>query len=245
MRQVEISPDVAGLLGAEQCNRMRSAEWDQVVQCWDCSDWMQPGEPATVLVLDRGNGLRHVVHAHPACSSSEIRMLTEQELDARRASGPPADGTTDVQVVAVVWDTGRGTGYPALMVSYAEEILSPGPERTDMVVGTLLHLGWHLGTDLSEPPPAGPRGWRLRATVLAGERDGLVELVDDGRLATSATVALPRAWSTAVARTGLVAVFHGSRYLVDWETRGRAAVKRAARNGSLVGGVIPAELREV
>lgn len=253
VREVQISAEVAAVLGGEQCARLRGEDWNVRVQCWDCDGWLEPDDPAVVLVLApdddvAGGVVEFAVHAHCTCARSEIRRLAAAELKARRdGRGTETDGSTDIQMVATVWDTGRGTAYPAVLISYnAEMMFNPGSvERIDAIVTALLAQGWHLVTDLSAPAPAGPAGWQLRFTHDEGHASapGLLELIEPGYgVVTAAHVEPARLWRPAVLRTGTAVVIHGSRYLTEWQTRGRTAVKRAARSGALVGGIIPVTL---
>lgn len=79
-------------------------------------------------------------------------------------------------------------GYPALMLSYALEILAPGPERTDIMVSMLIAQGLHLAVDspkhLLQARQAGGCGL-LSPTANAGSST-------TERAATSETVDLPR-----------------------------------------------------
>lgn len=252
VRQVEIAPEVAALLGPEQCARLSSDDWDQPVQCWECDGWLAPAESAVVLILrrvDLGQGtIRFAVHAHPRCADSEVREVTLAELQARDAELglDAADSGTSVDVVATVWDLGNGAGYPVVLISFQTEVMiEAGPERMDAVVSALLRLGWHLVSHMDQPPPSGPEGYRLRFTHAEGHAAaaGLVELIDPaGEVETSAYVQPGRFWRPGALRTGRSVVILGSRYLTEWATRGRGAVKRAARAGALVGGVVPVDL---
>lgn len=252
MRQVDISPEVAEILGSEQVARLSDATWDQRVQCWECDRYLPAGEPVSVLVVVPvdlpGPGQLYVVHAHPACSPSTVKRYTLAELKARAANrgGDETDRDTDVGAVALVWDTSRDAGYPALFLSYHGDVMfQAGPERVDGLVSGMLSLGWHLTSSLNTPPPTGPPGWAARFTHAEAHAaaPGVLQLADPhGEVVTEVTVQPPRLWRPALLHTGHVAVFHGSLYLRDWQTRGRSVLKQAAHEGRLVGGIVPATL---
>lgn len=51
-----------------------------------------------------------------------------------------------------------------------------------------------------------------------------------------------RLWRPAIIQTRHVVVIQGSRYLSDWQAKGRSAVKRAARAGLLAATIVPITL---
>lgn len=254
-----IADDVAAALGPEQVARLTGPEWDQQVQCWECDGWIGPDEDAAVLLLrvtdpvnaDTGATVSFSLHSHPACSPSKILVMTADQVRARRPElderTDQGDGT-DVDVVATVFDTRRGTGYPVVLLSYQTELIadSLGPERMDLVVSGLVMQGWHPLTTLAEPPAAGPAGYRIRFSHEQGiaAAPGILEVINpSGQVDTVAEVTPGRYWRPGVVRTGQTVLIQGSRYLTDWQRRGRAGVKAAVRAGLLVGGVVPVELR--
>lgn len=257
-RTVHIADDVAAALGPEQVARLTGPEWiDQRVQCWECDGWMETGEDVAVLLVrvtdlvdpDTGASTSFALHSHPACSPSKILVTTEAEIRARRgALATQRDEGDDVDAVATVFDTGRGSAYPVVMFSYRTELIadSPGPERVDLVVSGLMSFGWHLVSNLADPPGPGPAGFRLRFTHErpAPASPGVLELLDPaGQVETAVEVTPGRYWRPGVAISGQTVLLQGSRYLTDWERRGRAGVKAAVRAGSIVGGIVPVELR--
>jgi len=245
---------VAAELGSTQMARLASEVWDRPVQCWECRRKLDPAEPAAVLLIlpeDYGLGtVRFGVHAHPGCARSEIRKTTVAELVARRLLSPdePED-EPDVDVVATVWEYGeKGTeqfrAYPLVMLSYRSDLLAAGggAERQDLLVSGLLAEGWHLVDGLDRTYPRAPAGYRLRFTDCGPGEPGQLELISHRGLETSATVQPGRYWKPMVAEARMALVVHGSQYLADWATAGRAAAQDAARSGALVGGIVPAEL---
>jgi hypothetical protein len=246
MREVQISPQVAELLGAEEIRRLTSDVWDVPVQCWECGEQLTAGEPVSLLVVvptDVDN-LAFAVHAHPACSDSAVKRYSATQIRARFPLPADDDREDDVEAVALVWTTSAGAGYPALFLSYrAEVLLADRPERTDALVSGLIREGWHLASTLDAPPPAGPPGVRLRFALDPAAGVGVAELLGtDGAVETAVTVTVPLLWYPALRAGGQVAVFHGSRYLQHWQDRGPTVLSDAARAGVLVGGLIPAEL---
>lgn len=257
-RTVHIADDVAAALGSEQVARLTGPEWiDQRVQCWECDGWMSPGEDVAVLLVrvsdlddpGTGAGLSFALHSHPACSPSKILVTTAAEIQARRGELPTQrDEGDDVDAVATVFDTGRDSAYPVVMFSYHADLIadSPGPDRVDIVVSALTSFGWHLVTTLAEPPGPAPAGFRIRFTheQPAAAAPGVLELINPaGQVETAAVVTPGRYWRPGVAISGQTVLLHGSRYLTDWQRRGRAGVKSAVRAGLIVGGVLPVELR--
>jgi hypothetical protein len=249
MRPVEISPDVADVLGPELVDRMSSDSWDQVVQCWECGRLLPPDEPAAVLLLwpvDAGEGaFRLPVQVHQGCARSEIRRTTVAELRAQAAQRPTGPDA-DLDVVATVWNLGDGTGYPALFISFREEILlGDGAERVDGVVAVLTTYGWHPVRALGVVPELAPRGWHGRFTITdLGAGRGHLELINPGgEVETEASVYDAQGWLLAVQQLGGSAVFMGSRYLSNWLVEGAVvAADRAALAGRLVGGLVPVTL---
>ncbi|WP_394622337.1 hypothetical protein JNUCC0626_50240 (plasmid) [Lentzea sp. JNUCC 0626] len=249
MRPVEISPDVAGVLGPELVDRMTSDAWDQVVQCWECGRLLPPEEPAAVLLLwpvDAAAGTVQLpVQVHQNCARSEIRRTTVAELQARTVS-QPAGPDADLDVVATMWDLGDGTGYPALFISFRDEVLlGDGPERIDGVVAALTMFGWHPVDALAVVPGLAPHGWRARFGIVDFEAGrGRLELINPGgEVETEATVYDAQGWLLAVQQLGGSAVIMGSKYLSNWLIEGAVvAADRAARNGRLVGGIVPVTL---
>lgn len=259
-RTVLVADEVAELLGDEQVARLRGPEWAQRVQCWTCDGWIEPEADAAVLLLrvpeledrDTGAAPSFAVHAHPTCQPSRVVTLSWAEVEARRAAHAAAqpdagEDPDSVDVVATVFDTGRGSGFPVVMVSYRADIMvdQAGPDRVDLLTATMLERGWHPITTLTEPPGPGPHGWRVRFTHAEGHAaaPGLLEVVDPtGQAETVAHVEPARYWRPAIVRTGQTVLVQGSNYLTDWARRGRADVKRAMRAGLLTGGTVPVEL---
>lgn len=249
MRPVEISPDVADILGPELLARLTSDSWNEVAPCWECGRLLPPDAPAAVVLLwpvDAGQGTYRVpVHVHQGCGRSEIRRMTVAEIQVRRETQP--DGPdANLDAVATVWDLGDGTGYPALLLSFREEVLlGDGSDRVDGVVVVLAAAGWHRIDALGEVPGVGPPGWQARFAVTDAEAGrGLLELINPaGELESAAEVYDAQAWLLAVSRVGASAVFMGSRYLSNWLTEGTVAgVEHASRAGRLVGGMVPVAL---
>jgi hypothetical protein len=246
MRPVEIFPDVAGVLGPELVDRMTGDAWDEVVQCWECGQLLLPDEPAAVLLLwpvdAAGGTVQLPVQVHRNCARSEIRRTTVAALRARTApqlAGPDAD----LDVVATVWDLGDGTGYPALFISFREEILlGEGAERVDGVVAALTMSGWHPVGTLGVVPAAAPPGWHaLFGVIDLDSGRGHLEVINPGgEVETEASVYDAQGWLLAVQQLGGSAVFMGSRYLSNWLIEGPVAgAERATRTGRLVGGLVP------
>jgi hypothetical protein len=258
-RIVTVADDVAAQLGAEQVARLRGPEWARRVQCWQCHDWIEADQDTTVLLLripeledpTTGATTSFALHAHPDCLSSQVLVLTAEQVRAHRASAvgdEPDEDPDTVDVVATVFDTGRADQfYPVVLLSHRIDLVAdePGPDRVDLLTTGLLSHGWHQITTLTGPPAPGPAGYRVRFThdqAHAGA-PGVLELLDPSGLPeTVAQIEPTRLWRPAVVRSGSTALFQGSHYLTDWATRGRAGVKRAIRAGLLVGGVVPVEL---
>ncbi|MBW4722398.1 hypothetical protein [Saccharothrix obliqua] len=256
-RTVTIAEEVAGQLGDEQVARLRGPQWARRVQCWECAEWLAADEDAAVLLLrvadpentGTGAGASFVLHVHPSCRSSQVLELTRDQIAARAAAAPTHrdDDPGQVDVVATVFDTGRGSAFPVVMLSYRADLIAdrPGADRVDLLAGELLRIGWHPIRSLDEPPAAGPAGYRLRFRhdEPHAAAPGVLEVLDPhGRVETVATVDPARLWRPAVVRTGRCALIQGSQYLTDWAARGRAGVKRAVRAGLLVGGSVPVHL---
>lgn len=250
MRQVEIAAEVAAELGAEQVARLTDGTWDERVQCWDCGGWIEAAEPAAVLLLEtEGTGpVRFGTFAHPSCGRSEIRAVSAAEMAANKAAAAqdPEDTGSSLDAVATVWPLGE-SAYPVVLFSYRGDVLRHGgPERQDGLVAALLEHGWHLVTTLDTADHrAGPAGYRLRFTHEQpnSTAPGLLELINPhGQVETTVHIQPAGYWRPALVRTGRAMVVHGSRYLGDWASKGRRAVKHAARAGSLVGGIVPVEL---
>lgn len=246
VREIEISPQVAARLGAEQVARFEDPSWSGPLQCWDCSGTVEPGEPASIVLVvpsDAGVELAFAQPAHRRCSPSVVKSYTLAELQARaqqRGQSPAPDdsaGLGEVEAVAVVCTDAR-PAFPALFFSYQHDlVLLDTADRTDLLVSEFIRQGWHLTGTLDAPPPAGPAG----AAARIGIGDGVAAVAVDGPYGrTDVTVAAPRLWYPAVRATGALAVFHGSRYLHEWERRGTAVLDEAVRAGSLVGGTVPA-----
>jgi hypothetical protein len=250
VRQIDVAPEVAAELGAEQIERLAGDAWDRAIPCWECGQDLAPAEPAAVLLIqpvDYGQGtVRFAVHAHRGCAISEIRKVTMAELAARNALDAEESDAPDVDVVATLWKYGQGTGrftvYPLVMFSYRGDLteIGGGPERQDLLVSAFLAEGWHLVTGLDRTYPRAPAGWRLR---YFGTREaGQLDLFSHRGLETSTTVHPERRWRLAVAEARMALVVHGSQYLADWATKGPAAVNEAVRAGSLVAAIVPVEL---
>lgn len=257
MRTVIIAPEVAELLGAEQVERLRSTVWEQRVQCWECDGWIGTDEPAAVVVLrpaDIAGAVDIAVHAHPEHARSEIRAVPQAEFrrrkqqrrDAAKAAGLRGllpDGEPSVDVVATTLDSGKNDEFGAVLISHrAELLLADSPGRVDGLVSVLLGQGWELFSSITTPPVAELPGWSARFTheQPGAAAPGVFELIaPDGSVETSAQVQPSRLWRPAVVRSGRAAVVQGSRFLTDWTTKGRTAVKRAARAGLLVASVVP------
>lgn len=260
MRKVMIADIVAAALGDEQVERLQSDTWDKRLDCWDCGAPIDAGETATILILRVANdpNLQFVVHAHPACSpKSEIRELTQEQIAERKQLhadvnaaaellGLPKDDEPDVDIVATVLDTGKGSGFPVALISHrAEILLGDGPDRVDGLVSVLLEHGWELFSDITTSPTSMARGWSARFTHEDGysAAPGLFEVISPfGEVETSAYVQPARLWRPALVRSGHVVLVQGSRFLADWDKKGRVALKKAARAGGLVATAVPVQL---
>jgi hypothetical protein len=256
VRTVVVAPEVAAMLGVEELARLAGPEWTTPVQCWQCERWIQPDEDAALVVLrvtefeERlpGSAPQMGVHTHPGCLSSQVRTVSLAEIQARRSTAPEDTGGTTVDVVATTIETEDGTSaFPVVMISYQADLLAAatGRDRVDLLASGLLNIGWHPITSLTRPPAAAPAGYRVRFTHLDGNATapGVLEVIGpDGEVETSAGVAPTRFWRPAIIRSGRTVVLQGSHFLTDWERRGRAGVKKAIRDGLVVGGIVPVEL---
>jgi hypothetical protein len=230
-RTILISDEVARELGQEQVARMHGPEWQQRVRCWECDQWIDAADDIALLIvrvpeLDDvpGRGaVQTAVHSHPACRSSQVLALTLAEVDAiQDARQRPDEGGLDaVDVVATTFETRSGGSYiPVVMLSYRADLIvaDTGHDRVDLFTTSMLAAGWHPITSVTEV------------------------LDPHGQVETEATVQPTGLWRPAVVRTGCTVLIQGSQYLTDWQSKGRAAVKRAVRAGLLTGGVVPVDL---
>lgn len=257
MRQLEISPEVFAALGAEQAERLRTEWGAQRVQCWECGGWIAPAEPAVVLLLVLagvpGPGqVQFGQHAHPGCAKSEIREMTSEEMEAHGTGlglepddDPDKDGGVDV--VATIWPTPNGGGYPLVLISHHGDVLTQrGPDRQDLFVTALLEQGWPLVTDFAPQFEDGPTGYRVRYIHEERRSDapGVLELVGpEGQVEVTAKVQPGALFLPGVIRLQRRAVVvQGSNFLTEWNAKGYVVANRAARAGALVGGLLPVEL---
>ena len=150
-------------------------------------------------------------------------------------------------MVATTFDTGRGSDYPVVLLSYRSDLTlgEPRAERVDLLTTEMLARGWEQIISVTEPPGPGPHGYsvRFRHDRANPSAPGLLEVVDPfGAVETEAYVQPTGLWRPAVVRTGRTVLMQGSQYLNEWQTKGRAGVKRAVRAGLITGGVVPVEL---
>jgi len=263
-RTVTIASGVTEHLGAEQVARLRGPQWAQPVQCWQCDQWIPTDHDAAVLFLrvaelldePRRKGSSFALWAHPDCLSSQVLVLTLEQIRAHRAAlaaagaeAGPAEDTDDVQVVATTIPTPQGdAAYPAVLVSFRVDLALDEPDmtdRVDLVAAALIGYGWHPITTLAAPPAPGPDGYRVRFRYEGpgAAAPGVVEVIDPlGQIETSARVDPDGWWRPSVEHLGATVLLLGSQYLVDWANTGLDGVRDAVRAGTLVGGLVPVEL---
>ncbi|WP_018687043.1 hypothetical protein [Actinokineospora enzanensis] len=249
-RELVTAPDVAEVLDPEALAQLAARGQEITSPCWSCKKPIPDDALATVSMLRLpAMGIyapRQVpALAHPGCSPSRVIELTEKQAASLFSQYLPAqekpEDDVDLRLTAFPLADADAT-YPVLLVSYHELATDPqAPEPVDSTIAYLLGSGYQLITGIDKQGAAqpGPGGVLLRYTAI-DDTAGLAELINPaGVIETVAEVEPTEGWFRGVARTNRTVVMFGHRILDNWNQRGRRDVRRAARAGRLVGGIIP------
>ncbi|HEY3514555.1 MAG TPA: hypothetical protein VGL36_35575 [Kribbella sp.] len=243
MSELQIAGDVAARLGADAVARLRAdaPSWSQA-ECRDCGRPIDVRAAGAAVVLLTGPAelpgqVSVMALTHPACSGSELRPMSPQEVEAYYQPGP--EQTHEVTVVAAVWGD-----RPVLLVSFdapSVAIQADSGELIDGVAELLLALGWELVTQLDTNPAAWPDDvacrYRLSAEPASGLRDGHLEiLIGAEPFAEIPVMSTGDVWRTAVEQSGEVAIYVGPLDLHQWGSEVHEdAVAQALLAGRLLG----------
>jgi hypothetical protein len=180
---VEISAQVAELIGPEQAAHIRAEALGWSIECRDCSRAVDAATQATAVVVlaappEIPGALTVIALTHASCSGSEVRVLPVEEAMAYLNPGPDAENGIDA--VAAMW--GDETRLRAvLLISFQTSVatMQDSGEITDAIGAALLAAGWELATQMDAAPLtqvedfaaeyAHQPGGTLRLTLL-GER---------------------------------------------------------------------------
>lgn len=236
MRDLSVADDVAALVSADDLRLLAAgAGPDGISECVTCRAPVDADAAASVVAITIGPLVTVARLAHRACTPSGVVELPVDELGLtpEQLAALVAGEDSDASARALLLPHASGD-RPCLLVEFVGGLATPASEgeRVDLVVSGLLRRGLHLHTRLGHLPPAAS-GWTVRlgaGTARVGQPGG--EAMYDGTL----TITSP--WLDAVTAYGGRCVLLTGTVPARPDGGTLDALRAAARNGTLVAGLV-------
>jgi hypothetical protein len=203
--------------------------------CPVCRENLDPAGPATVLVV-RSPHTTNVAYAHPDCVALDVIDISDEEMAAAWT-----DGGLQMTVTAALVGHGQAL-LPTLVAeldgwAFAHGAAGQLGDVTNLVVSTLLELGFALVSRIHEPPRK-VAGWSAVLRPGAGAAVQLKITDSHSGVFYEGTVYPPMGWLDEAQRYGWIVGYSGA---VRLGGNGEAwkILRTTAAGGGLVGGRVP------
>jgi hypothetical protein len=239
MRDIRASDEVKKLIGVEALRELEGDAYERY-DCWRCGGPGRTTQPTTVVVL--GYRATPIVEfAHAQCAKSQI-----VQLDVDRPTDLESFDFNDMRSKAAVMEYATPPRFRALLVLEPRVEMAgmdPGGERVNLWISELIEAGLTLMRTGGQLPEKAP-GWRLQLEV----NDNATLTTPDGTILYEGPCTVWEDWFDVVTEVGGCIVLVGTVGLYAVTDDEMTTLKfhqllnRAARSGSLVGGIVPTSL---